>query len=159
MKIIEDISRWVSEYNGIFTFCLHSDMDELIYSNISKQILDMDSNKNKIENVSYLKSLPLKNSLFELDSNNIFNPKDFHQNNRIIQFISESCFMNNNSVLLKNSNNFKPMIKIMEHSNVILDIKNGKMSITKSRYGEEHKDIDMLSYIRDIKIDIVLQKG
>lgn len=39
MKIIDDISQWINDYNGIFTFCLHSEVDERIYDEISKQYL------------------------------------------------------------------------------------------------------------------------
>jgi hypothetical protein len=67
MEIVSQISQWIQENHGIFTFGTHTPMDESIFDSLSEYLLkqaDSYSTKNAVSNVSYLKSFSLKDSVF-----------------------------------------------------------------------------------------------
>ena len=161
MKIIDDISQWINDYNGIFTFCLHSEVDERIYDEISKQIFNKFKLKSKSKDVSYIKSLSIKNSIFEFNSKDILSKIDYETDREIIRSVASNCHINKNVVLWKEKYSiWSTNTNVIQSSQCVFEILNGKMSLKKFRQplvsAREYKDIDMMSYIRDIKISEIL---
>jgi len=170
MEIVGQISQWIQENHGIFTFGTHTPMDESIFDNLSEYLLkqaDNYSTKNAVSNVSYLKSFSLKDSVFVFRSSDIMSGGNYEQDKQIIRTISDNCIDKNNIVLLQvpvyqtSDGNFVMKnggASVMMSSNFATILSNGKLSIQKLRWdnSDNYKDVDILQFVRDYKLGQIL---
>jgi hypothetical protein len=171
MEIVSQISQWIQENRGIFTFGTHTPMDESIFNSLSEFLLkqaDSYSTKNAVSDVSYLKSFSLKDSVFVFRSRDIISGGNYEQDKQILKTIADNCIDKNNIVLLQvpvyqtsDGNHF--VMKnggsgIMVLSNFASVLSNGKLSIQKLRWGnsDDYKDVDILQFVRDYKLDLLI---
>ncbi len=127
MEIVSQISQWIQENHGIFTFGTHTPMDESIFDSLSEFLLKQAdstiykkkkdtlnykvvagkpylisySTKNVVYNVSYLKSFSLKDSVFVFKSRDIISGGNYEQDKQILKTITDNCIDKNNIVLLQ----------------------------------------------------------
>ena len=169
MEIVSQISQWIQENHGIFTFGTHTPMDESIFDSLSEYLLkqaDNYSTKNAVSNVSYLKSFSLKDSVFVFRSSDIMSGGNYEQDKQIIRTISDNCIDKNNIVLLQvpvyqnSDGNFAMGSNrtIMMASGFAAILSNGKLSIQKLRWdnSDNYKDVDILQFVRDYKLGQIL---
>jgi len=170
MEIVSQISQWIQENHGIFTFGTHTPMDESIFDSLSEYLLkqaDSYSTKNAVSNVSYLKSFSLKDSVFVFISSDIMSGGNYEQDKQIIRTISDNCIDKNNIVLLQvpvyqtSDGNFVMKnggASVMMSSNFAAILSNGKLSIQKLRWdnSDNYKDVDILQFVRDYKLGQIL---
>jgi hypothetical protein len=170
MEIVSQISQWIQENHGIFTFGTHTPMDESIFDSLSEFLLkqaDSYSTKNVVSNVSYLKSFSLKDSVFVFKSRDIISGGNYEQDKQILKTITDNCIDKNNIVLLQvpvyqtSDGNFVMKggrTNIMMSSNFATILSNGKLSIQKLRWGnsDDYKDVDILQFVRDYKLNLLI---
>jgi hypothetical protein len=170
MEIVSQISQWINDERGIFTFGTHTPMDESIFNSLSDFLLqqvDHYSIKSMVDDVSYLRSFALKDSVFSFKSSDIISGGDYQQDKRIIQTISESCIENNNVVLLQvpvyQTSDMSFVMKgggssIMYSSGFACVLSNGKLSVKKLRWdsSDKYQDLDILQFLRDYKLNLLL---
>ena len=54
MEIVSKIQEWMNEHGGIFTFGIHTPMDESIFNSLSEYLISH-SSRDMAKDVSYLK--------------------------------------------------------------------------------------------------------
>jgi hypothetical protein len=169
MEIVSQISQWIQENHGIFTFGTHTPMDESIFDSLSEYLLkqaDSYSTKNAVSNVSYLKSFSLRDSVFVFRSSDIMSGGNYEQDKKIVSTICDNCIDKNNIVLLQvpvyqnSDGNFAMGSNrtIMMASGFAAILSNGKLSIQKLRWdnSDNYKDVDILQFVRDYKLGQIL---
>ena len=169
MEIVDKVSEWVDGYPGLYIIgYLESTMDRSIVNTLINHILSNVKVKSVVNDVSYLASFKLKDSVFVLDSMDITsggggtNPSILR-----ISTISSSSYENNNSIIVvnpiykafDNSYTLKGGSVITYSATFVCIIANGKLSIKKLRHDNEndYQNVDILQYIRDYKLDILLE--
>jgi hypothetical protein len=170
MEIVSQISQWIQENNGIFTFGIHTPMDESIFDSLSEYLLkhaDSYSTKTPVYDVSYLKSFSLKDSVFIFRSSDIMSGGNYQQDKQILLTISNNCIDKNNIVILQvpvyQTSDGNSVMKggspgIMMSSNFAAILSNGKLSIQKSRWrdSDDYEDVDILQFVRDYKLNLLI---
>ena len=169
MEIVDKVSEWVDGYPGLYIIgYLESTMDRSIVNTLINHILSNVKVKSVVNDVSYLASFKLKDSVFVLDSMDITSGGGgTTQDRRIISTISSSSYENNNSIIVvnpiykafDNSYTLKGGSVITYSATFVCIIANGKLSIKKLRHDNEndYQNVDILQYIRDYKLDILLE--
>jgi hypothetical protein len=168
--MINDILKWVNNNDGIFSFGTHKDIDESIFNTISNYITS-NTNRKFVDDVSYIKSFSLKNSIFIFRTTDVIsggNPTQDSQSLCKMRTLSDSCKSNNNVILLQSgiytTTDGLFVMKgggssIMMFSSFFCILSNGKISIQKLRWdnSDDYQDVDILDIVRDYKLNQILK--
>ena len=172
MEIVDKIAYHIDKDNGIFIFGISGPEEynyNFILKNIIKEIKIKSFIKINIDDSKDFDNLDIKNSIIEIDYDNIAFGKNFSKTySNTSLFINKLIELsNNNSIILKKyvnrymdvsvgrMNTISP-ISLAYSSNFVSIIENNILYIEKNRYFQDNSKYNILGYLREDKINKIL---